>query len=132
VSCCQKVCVNPADPAPEKGMSSDELQHIIVAHYAQGREFAEQINSLGGLSKMTERQLTDEERMRHHAAVPEFAHQRWDGSSKVIDPDGRVDEDHRDVFVGRRRRGALARLSLPPRAARRRALCWTMSARKPA
>lgn len=112
-------------------MSPDELQHLIVARYAQGREFAEQINCLGGLSKMAERQLTDDERMRHHAAVPEFADQHWDGSSKVIDPDGRVDEDHRD-FVGRRRRGALARLSLPPRAARRRALCWTMSARKPA
>jgi hypothetical protein len=29
-------------------MSPDELQHLIVAHYAQGREFAEQINTRRG------------------------------------------------------------------------------------
>jgi hypothetical protein len=48
VSCCQKVCVNPAAPASGNVMSPDELQHLIVAHYAQGREFAEQINTRRG------------------------------------------------------------------------------------
>jgi hypothetical protein len=67
-------------------MSSDELQHLILWGDLQGRELAEQINSLGGLSKMAKGQLTENEGMRHHGAVTELANQLRNGSSKVIDP----------------------------------------------
>jgi len=72
-------------------------------------------------------QLANDKGMGHHFFVFERIGERSRALPQVINPDGGVDQDHDD----RRRRGALARRSLPPRRASLLALSRAMSARRP-
>jgi hypothetical protein len=71
--------------------------------------------------------LADDERVRGHFPVFESLDEHRNGLVKMIDPDRRVDENQE----GRLLRGVLARGSLPPSRARRRALSRAINARSP-
>ena len=95
----------------------------------QGGRLADRRTSARRCSDST-RQLTDDERMRHHASFVEQLFELPIGPAEVIDPDRRIHQQ-RDYLDGRRRRGAAARRSEPPSAASRLALSRATSARSP-
>jgi hypothetical protein len=112
-------------------MTAHKFQHIVVGRDVQRRQLAQEIHGLDAVLEVAQCQLADHEGMGRDGTFFEIVDQIRKGSTEVIDPDRCVDEDHRDAFVGRLR-GARARVSVPPRAARRCALRWTISARRPA
>jgi hypothetical protein len=112
-------------------MPRDEREHEGVRDDGQRRKGMEQLQDFVAPRQLTECKLADDERMAHHLAVLEPPHQLAIRPAKMVDPDGGVDERHRGR-AGRLRLGARARLSDPPRAARRAALRSAISARSPA
>ena len=122
----------PADATPRQTVTIHELQHVVVGNDVQRRQLPQQVHSLCAIPEAAENQLSDHEWMGGDGTVFKIADQCGNGSAEMIDPDRRIDEDHREPLAGRRLRGARARLSEPPSAARRCALRWAISARKPA
>jgi hypothetical protein len=78
---------------------------------------------------MSDSEFADDEWMDENDTIVEQGAQFRVGFTKMVNPDRGVDKDHR--AGGRRRGGAFARGSLPPKRANRRALSRSIRAFKP-
>lgn len=125
----EQVGVNPAESRCRKIMLFDEAQDAFVRRSFDDRQCLQQLQHFRPPPDVAQGHLTNDERMAPNCAVVQSFLQIGICLSEMIDPDGRIDQGHRD---GRRRRGARARLSEPPIAARRPALRWAINARSPA
>ncbi len=74
-------------------------------------------------------ELANDEGMREDLFLEEEIREAAVGHPPVVDPDGRIDEDH---ARGRRRGMRRTFLSVPPKVARRRELARATSASRPA
>ena len=122
---CQEVHIDQAQTLAEQVVSFDEMTDFVRRGNGRSRERIEVTKQFTPTPERSERQLPDDHRMHHHLGRLEVGHQFGIGSSEVIDPHRRVDEDHEltDVL---RRGGALACLSEPPNAmSRREVSIWT-------
>src|SRR4051794_32673766 len=105
--------VDPSQPGSLESMLSDETENLFVRRGHGLRQVREQAEDLRAVLQRTERQLADHEWMTDD--LRRFQQSRKTGvpSPKVIDPDGRVDQDHW-VDRARRRRARRRWGSEPP------------------
>ncbi len=129
----QQVDVDPADAHPSEPARLDEGQRLVVSYDRSGGQGRQQRKDLVSASKWATGQLSDHEGMRPDLATTQALGQRLVASSKMVDPDRRVDQHAGQRELGGRRRGTgLRRGSVPPRSASRPALACAMSAARPA
>jgi hypothetical protein len=112
----------------------DELQSLLMGRQRGRGELREQRQDLGSTAQLSKRQLADHERVGQHLGALEQLREHPVTALQVLDPDRGVDNRQRS---GRARHPRLLRArlrpgSLPPSAAKRRALSRAISACSPA
>lgn len=127
--------INPADAKTSKAMSVDEGQRFDVRCNGRTRQQTQRIENTGAILQLAARKFADDEWMAKHEALLEQIRECRVATTEMVDPDRRIDQDHGDerrvrATIARRRRGALARGSLPPSRASRRAASRSTSARR--
>lgn len=103
---------------------------LVIGH-SRSRQCVEQSEKAVTMGEGAARELPDDERMTEHEVFVEQLGERMTLASQVVHPDRRVGQRHRPSVGGRRRGAGRRSFSLPPRAARRRALSRAMSASSP-
>src|SRR5260221_11783319 len=119
--------VDVSEPLAHQLVTFDEVEGLLISGHGTGRQHREQVEDFAPLCQLTASELTDHKRMDQDLAAVECLHEGWIRLVEVVDPDGRVDEDHE----GRRLRGAFASRSLPPSRASLLALSRAINARRP-
>src|SRR5258708_705738 len=128
----QQVNVDPAQAASRERVPLHEPQDLVVLRPRRLRQSEEQFEDRRAAPKIPERELSEDERMTQDLRVLQKGRESSIPFPEMVDPDRRVDEDHREAERGRRRRADRRRGSLPPSAASRRALSRAMRASRPA
>src|ERR1700731_4685946 len=121
--------VDITDATAEQPFVPDELQHLRICSRSDQGQVREAAQDRLTLAKMSEGEFTNDKGMRENTAIVEQGAQFRIRFAQMVYPDRGVDKDHR--AGGRRRGGAFACLSLPPRRASRRALSRSMRAFRP-
>jgi hypothetical protein len=98
------------------------------------RESSQELEDLSSILQQATGELSHDEGMTEHLLIKKQVAEMLVGSSKVVDPYRRVDEDHTGFERARVRRRGMRRalLSDPPNAASRLALSRATSASRPA
>jgi hypothetical protein len=130
----QEVCIDPAQAAAHQTVGLDERQDFLVLDDRSSREISQELEDLSSILQQTTGELSRHEGMTEHLLIKKQLAEVLVGSSKVVDPYRRVDEDHAGFERARVRRRGMRRalLSDPPNAASRLALSRATSASRPA
>jgi len=131
----EEVKIDPADTRSFEPVALDEFDRFPVRRDSDLRQLGEEAKDLGASPNSPKRQLADDERVDENEPILEEPAETPIPTPQVVDPDGRIDERQPAVLRpdGRRRlRGSRRLFSVPPSAARRRALSRAMSAASPA
>src|SRR5229473_6214578 len=124
--------VDPAEAATHEAMCHDEAQDFVVARRRNLRHCREQRQKLVAVGQTAARQFTDDERMSRNLHGFQELHKGRILLAQVVYPYRRINQ-HAFYRPAVRLRGMAFRLlSVPPNAARRRALSRAMSATRPA
>lgn len=101
--------VDETDPAAHQRVTIEEAEHLGMSRHGDSGETPEQIEHLLEVPQVPARELPDHEGVHAHPAGLQLPGQPAASGAQVVDPDGRVDEDHapRAPFP-RRRGGALS------------------------
>jgi hypothetical protein len=128
------VGIDPPQTAAHQGVGLNEQQDFLVVSNWRAWEAPEKFENLGPAPQRTTGEFSNDKRMTEHLLLEEQGSELPIGDSQVIDPDGRVNEDHARFRRTRRRRRGTGRTALsdPPKAARRLALSRATSASSPA
>ena len=130
----EEVHINPPQTAAHQGMGFDEREDLPVVNHWRARKAPEQREDLSSALQRPACELSYDERMTEHQLLQEETGELPIGGSQMVDPDGRIDQDHAGFRRARVRRRGTGRtpLSEPPNAARRRALSRATRASRPA
>lgn len=93
-------------------------------------KLGEEIEDFLPVPEVATRQFPDDKRMAEYFPVIEERLQVGVARAEVLDPNGRINENHA-ALTERRRRTGRRPFSVPPRSARRRALSLAMRASRP-
>ena len=119
------MCIDIADARAGKCLDLDKSKNLVVGRDQGFRQFFQIRQDLAAIRESAECQFPDNERMGKNLPLLEKFDETRIVSTKMINPDRRVDQDHNSTL----RRGTSFRSgSLPPRRASRRALSLSMSA----
>lgn len=91
--------VDPSDAAAREAMQFDEVENIRVLRRVGPRQLREKPEDLRPLPEVAERQLARDEGMTEDLALEKKRGEPFAPAPKVVDPDGRVDQDQRLVLV---------------------------------
>lgn len=123
--------VDPPETAPHETVRLDERQDLPVVGERPARQGRQQLEDLAPAPQGPARELADHEGMTRDFFGLEAGGERSVAAAQVVDPDGGIGEDQGRGLGLRRRIGASLR-SVPPSAARRRALSRAIRASSPA
>src|SRR6185437_8711527 len=125
-SACQQMRIDPANTTAGQRMALHEHQCFAVRGHGRRRQHLHRAKNPCALAQVSTGKFTDHERVAQHESNLQYVREQRITAPKMIDPDRGVDEDHfaarrwRENAL-RRRRGARAWASLPPRRASLRA-----------
>src|SRR5260370_24871415 len=122
----EQMDVDISDAAPEQGVAIDEMQDLRICGDARARQVRHGVQHGLALTQIAQSEFADDEGVGQNHSGVEPAGKRLVARAKMVDPDGRIDQDHAEA--DRRRGGASRPGSLPPRRASRRALSRSMRA----
>src|SRR5438132_10287028 len=122
--------IDPAYPPAMQPLALNNAHHFLVLRPLRLGQGLEQGKDLLPVAQNPACQLTDDERMDQHLRVLQEGLELAVSSAQVIDPDGRVNEDHA-TRPDRRRRIPLKPSSVPPNLAVPWALSWASRASRP-
>jgi hypothetical protein len=121
------VGIDIPDAASEKRVTIDQTKHLLVRGHDRLRQILQMTQKSGAPLQIAERKLAHNEGVPEDFTPVEPRSEPLIADPQMLDPDGRIDEDH-PRFV--RRRGIAVRPgSLPPRRASRRAASRSINAR---
>lgn len=86
--------VHPSEPSPGEFATFKQGQGFVVLGYHCGGQQAEMIQDLVPIGEASAGDLADHEGVGEHGTVVERAHERRDAAPEVLNPHGRVHEDH--------------------------------------
>src|SRR5579863_9974375 len=95
--------IDITDAESEQRLAFDESMHFAVRRDSRLWQFIERAQDKFALLQLAERDFADHVWVGKHSPSIEKTHKRIVAAAKMIDPDGRIDENH-----GRRRGGALS------------------------
>jgi hypothetical protein len=119
--------VRKADTSPIQMLVLHERHRFGVARHECMRQTPHLIEEEPAARQIAHGDFPDHERVRQHLSFIQQPDQRRIGTTKVIDPDRRIDQDH----LGRRRRPATKSGAVPPNRARRLAASRSTNAFRP-
>ena len=129
----QQVHVCEAQATPKEATRIDHRHGFGMTRLLRLRQLIQEVKELCALLQRTAGQLPDHERMTEHRVRLERVDKACVAAAQVVDPDGRVDQDHADRRGVERRRGIAGSDGCdPPRATSRRALSLAINALSPA
>ena len=118
--------VNVPDTTPKQFKLINEMQDFWLGGDVGTRQIREGSQHHLALAQVAQSEFANHKRMgENHAGVEQFG-ERLVMPTQMIDPDGRIHQDH--ARAGRRRGGASKAGSLPPKRANRRALSRSIRA----
>jgi hypothetical protein len=125
--------VDPTKSSPHQTTTFDKRKNFVVIRDGNDPQRTQEVEQLGSVRQMPARQLPYDEGMYLHLIRVELSGELRVPLSQVLNPNRGIDEHGNYFFVPVLLRGtARSARSVPPRAARRRALSRAMSASKPA
>ena len=123
--------VDVPDAFAVQGAALDELQDLVAIGHHSGRQVLQQFEYRLAVAQTSTRDLAHHERMHHDGRALKQVDKPRIATAKVIDPNGRVDQNQAG-FPVRLRGAAFNAGCVPPNLARRLALSRSMSAFNPA
>ena len=123
----EKVHVDVAETLSHQAPIFDKQHYLFMARDRRNRECRHELKNFPAIPERAAGELPDDKWVRHDVAAFESIDEIWIRPMEMIDPHGRVDENH----AVRRRFAARAFGSVPPSFASRRALSRAISARRP-
>jgi hypothetical protein len=124
--------VDPAQAATHEATGHDEVQDFVEARRRNLRHCREQLQKPGAVGQAAAGKFTDDESVGRNLHGFQVMHKGGIPLAQVIYPDRGINQ-HAFYRLALRLRGTAFRLfSVPPNAARRRALSRAMSASRPA
>ena len=117
----QQVNIDIPDAFAMKDVALDELQHLVAIGHLSGRQILQQFEDRIAIAQTFASDLACHEWMHRNDRALQQVDKRRITAAKVIDPDGRVDQNQ--AGLSRRLRGATFNSGCaPPNRARRFAL----------
>jgi hypothetical protein len=95
----QQVRINPTDSRAGQTTAGDKLDYLVVFCRKCLGQFQKEREHLGAAIEMAKNELAQDERMNQRVATLEKCHELRIPAAEVVDPDRRINEDHRDRFV---------------------------------
>src|SRR4051812_39385005 len=86
--------IDVPDARSHQSPALDHRHHFPVVGLSRSGKLLEQVHYLRAVANPATRELTDDERMRHHFAIIESLRELGVSAPQMVDPDGSVDQDH--------------------------------------
>lgn len=123
--------INPADSFSKESVRLDEMKHLVMLGVEGDGKLPEQKQNLFPILQISTSNLSDHKLVAKDLSILKVLGQHGVVFSKVIYPNGGIDQNHDRPGRDRRRGTARRVLSVPPKADRRMRACFSINARSP-